>query len=169
MHKKVHGSDKYRCLTISYSILSDFKGHFCALLLLLLLILIHDQYARGVVVCCEGAVTLLAGLLVAFLLARLLGWLVGWLVGWLLACLVDWLVSWLVVSLLTCSLARLLAHLLACFWFALLAFFDLLCLVDLRGLRGWTPETQLNDAYGVVRLSFWCSTYLLSLGLAWSS
>ena len=87
-----------------------------------------DQYARGVVVCCEGAVTLLAGLLVAFLLARLLGWLVGW----LLACLVDRLVSWLIVSLLTCSRNRSLAHLLA-FWFALLGYFHLLCLVDLRG------------------------------------
>ena len=61
-----------------------------------------------------------------YFLACLLDWLVGSLVAWLLA--------WLVVRLLTCSLACLLACLL--FWFALLAYFDLLCLVDLRGSRG---------------------------------
>ena len=38
---------------------------------------------------------------------------------------------------LLARLGRLLALLLACFfWFALLAYFDLLCFVDLRGSRG---------------------------------
>ena len=50
-----------------------------------------------------------------YFLACLLDWLVGSLVAWLLA--------WLVVRLLTCSLACLL------FWFALLAYFDLLYLL----------------------------------------
>ena len=56
----------------------------------------------------------------------LVGWfcMVGWLVGWLLACLLAWML----------------------FWFALLAYYDLLCLVDLRGSRGWIPEIQPNDA-----------------------
>ena len=162
MHKKVHGSVKYRCLTISYSILSDFKRIFSTL--------IHpphhphDQYAREVLVCCEGAVSylacLLAGLFISCLLACLLACLDGTLADWLLACLLtswlaDWLVSWLVacllcwlVWLLACLLARSLARLLSCllFWFALLTYFDLLCLLDLRGSRGWTPETQPNDA-----------------------
>ena len=55
-----------------------------------------------------------------------------------------YLLGWL----FACSLARLLARLLACllFWFALLAYFDLFCLINLRGSRGWTPETQPNDA-----------------------
>ena len=106
----------------------------------------NDQYARAVVVCCESAVSylacMLAGLFTYF--SFLVGWLVGWfdwLVSFLLACLFYWLVDWLVclllaylvVCLLTCSFARSLACLL--FWFALLAYFDLLCLVDLRGSR----------------------------------
>ena len=57
MHKKVHGFGKYIVKTYTYLILSDLKETFCALILILLL---HDQYARGVVVCCEGAVSYLA-------------------------------------------------------------------------------------------------------------
>ena len=86
-----------------------------------------DQYAREVVVCCEGAVSylawLLAGLfiyLLACLLTCLPGWLVDWLLAYLLAWLIGWLVSWLVVCLLcwlvcllACSFARSLAFLLA--------------------------------------------------------
>ena len=99
-----------------------------------------------------------------------LSWLLACLLGWLVGCSLAWLIGRLVGWLFAYSLPRLLARSLTCllaFWFALLAFYDLLCLVDLRSLRGWTPETQPNDAYGVVWLSFWCSTYLLSLGLAW--
>ena len=62
----------------------------------------------------------------------------GWLVSWLVACLVGWLI---VAHLLACSLARSLTCL-----FALVAYFDLLGLVDLRSSPGWTPETQPNDA-----------------------
>ena len=85
--------------------------------------------------------------LLACLLACLVGWLVDWLLGCLLAWLIGWLVSWLVVYLL-CWLVCLLACFLACFFglLCLLTYFDLLCLADLRGLRGWTPETQPNDA-----------------------
>ena len=135
---------------------------------------LHDQYAREVVVCCEGAVSylawLLAGLficLLACLLTCLPGWLVGWLVACLLAWLIGWLVSWLVVCLLcwlVCLLARSHASLLAC----RLAFFGLLCLLILICLAWLTCEARavehqkLNQTtpYGVVWLSFWCSTYL---------
>ena len=59
-----------------------------------------DQYARGVVVCCEGEVSYLAclhdcliacmlGCLLGCLLATLLAWLFGWLVGWLFGWLVG--------------------------------------------------------------------------------
>ena len=67
------------------------------------------------------------------------GWVGVWLValvacfGWLVCLLIGWLLACLVVCLLACSLASLLACLL--FWFALLACFDVLSLVDLRGSR----------------------------------
>ena len=43
--------------------------------------------------------------------------MVGWLVGWLVGRSLDRLLTW-------------------CFWFVLLACFNLLCLVALRGSRG---------------------------------
>ena len=79
MHKKVHGSDKYRCLTISYSILSDFKETF-RIPPSFPPSFLPDQYARGVVVYCEGAVSYLACWLV-YLGACLLAYLVVWLVS----------------------------------------------------------------------------------------
>ena len=63
--------------------------------------------------------------------------MIGWLVGLLIGCLLGWLFA--------CSLARSLTRLLF-FWFVLLDYFDLLCLVDLRGSRRLTQETQPNDA-----------------------
>ena len=112
-----------------------------------------DQYAREVVVCCEGAVSYLAwwlaGLFI-YLLTCLLTCLPGWLVDWYLACLLGWLadllVGWL-VGLLARLLVRSFACFLACFFglLCLLTYFDLLCLADLQGLSGWTPETQPND------------------------
>ena len=66
---------------------------------------------------------------------RVCGWLVALVAcfGGLVCLLIGWLLACLVVCLLACSLASLLACLL--FWFALLAYFDVLCLVDLRGSR----------------------------------
>ena len=134
MHKKVHGSDKYRCLAISYSILSGFKETFR---IILPSFLPHDQYARGVVVCCEGAVSHVASLLAGqftYLVACLVSWLVGslvsqfltclvsWFLGWLLGCLVGYLLTHLHGFQLARSLSPSLARLLACF-------FVLLCLL----------------------------------------
>ena len=63
----------------------------------------------------------------------------------LLVCLVSWF-SCLLANLLACSIARLLACMIAFFfWFALLTYFNLLCLADLWRSRGWTQETQQND------------------------
>ena len=63
-----------------------------------------DQYARGVVVCCEGEVSYLAclhdcliacmlGYLLGCLLATLLAWLLGWLVSRLVGCLLGGLLD----------------------------------------------------------------------------
>ena len=154
MQAEEHDLIKYTVLAYIYLILSEFRAPKMAPSLPSSLAM---KYARGVVVCCEGAVNHLAcwlsGLftyLLACLLACLLVCLVGWLIGLLVACLVGWLVgwlvSWLVGCLLTCSLARWLACLL--FRYSLLAYFDLLCLVDLRGravehqkLNQTTPTT----------------------------
>ena len=126
MHKKVHGSSIYILLTYTYLNYRNFEGHFWIPSSSLPPSL-HDQYARGVVVCCEDAVfylaCLLACLLITFLFACLLasfvGWSVGWLVGQLvgcllthllacsLACLLAWLVGWLIACLLACLLGRL--------------------------------------------------------------
>ena len=81
----------------------------------------------------------------------------------MVVCLLAWLV-WL----LTCSLARSLARLLTCllFWFALLAYFDLLCLVDLRGLRGFASFYLLDllDLYSLVAwFAFDCLFALIDL------
>ena len=76
MHKKVHGLGIYILSTYTYPIFSDFKATFW----IPSLPFPHDQYARGVVVCCEGAVSYLACLL-AGLFTYLLAWLVGWFVS----------------------------------------------------------------------------------------
>ena len=139
----------------------------------------HDQYARGVVVCCEGAVSylacLLAGLFIYLLACLLTSFLVGWLIDWLLGWLAHWLVGWLVGCLLA-LLVGLLAHLLACSFACFLAcFFGLLCLLILICFAWLTCEARavehqkLNQTkpYGVVWLSFWCSTYLPLFALSW--
>ena len=75
------------------------------------------------------------------------------------------MLGWL-VCLLTCSLARSLDLLLAClpFWFALLAYFDLFCLVDLCGSRGchlpWFALSWLGLCFSLL-----CLLVLLWFGL----
>ena len=83
-HKSKLNLPKYRCLAITYPILSDFKETFW----IIPSFLPPDQYARGVVVCCKGAVSYLACLfagLFTYLYACFVGWLVGLLLARLLA------------------------------------------------------------------------------------
>ena len=101
--------------------------------------------------------------LFACLLACLLACLFGWLVSWFLACSpVRSLACSLARSLacfIACSLARSLAYLCACLLVFLVCFAWLNCearAVEHQKLNQTTP-------YGVVWLSFWCSTYLLWL------
>ena len=85
--------------------------------------------------------------------------------------MVSWLVTCMVDFLFACSLAHLLARSLAC----LLAFFGVLCFLILIWFAwltcaAWAVEhQQLNQttAYGVVLLSFCCTTYLLWFGFSW--
>ena len=94
--------------------------------------------------------------MLAWLAGSLASWLVGWLVVWLAGWLVDWLVGWLVgylfVCLLDCSLA----------FFGLLCLLVLICFVLLICEARVVEHQKLNQTtpYGVVWLSFWCSTYL---------
>ena len=113
------------------------------------------------------------------MLAWLVDWLVSCLVGWLIGWLGDWFVGWLFF----CSLSRSLA----CLLFGLLCFLLLICyawltcegcaVLLLAWLVSWlvacllawltyearaVDHQKLNQTtpYGVVSLSFWCSTYL---------
>ena len=85
----------------------------------------HDQYARGVVVCCEGEVSYLACCMIACMLGYLLGCLIATLLAWLL----GWLLGWLVSRLVGCLLGGLLDQLGLRDLFGLLNFLGLLTLL----------------------------------------
>ena len=102
-------------------------------------------------------VYLLACLLVCFLV-------LGCLLRWLVDRFVSWLVGFLLTHLLACSLAGLFACLLGWLFDWLLA-----CVLAWLTCEARAVEHQkLNQTtpYGVVWLSFWCSTYS---DLAWAS
>ena len=146
MHKKVHGSDKYRCLTISYSILSCFEVPKSDPSLPSSL---HDQYARGVVGCCEGAVSTQTCLICFAILAMPACSLAcSALYGF--ACLVCFATLVHLATLLACFVCLL--WLLCLFWF-------ILC-VNTRN----STKRRLTTPFG------WVSgVQLTCFGLAWAS
>ena len=138
-------------MNLTHLILSDFKRHFHAL--------IHphphphDQYARGVVVCCEGAVSYQT-CLICFAILALLACLLACFALLCFACLVCFATSVQLATLLACFVLLCFACLLACL--ALLCF----------ALRVKHPKLNQTMPYGVVWLTFWFSTYVLWIGLS---
>ena len=71
-------------LKLTYPSLKNFKGLFCALIIIIIITI--NLLRQGVVVIC---------IVVRLLAPRLVGWLAGWLAVWLVGRFMGWLVGWL--------------------------------------------------------------------------